>query len=98
MLIKNIKILQFRTRSFPVNLKSIDSKLFANAIKVEVKPPTTVSLFGAYILDDTVFSLKKMKYYSHYTHSNGIGRKKSLRLLVNIFKKKKQNRDRHMDY
>ena len=88
MLIKNIKPPQFRTRSFPVNLKSIDSKLFANAINVEVKLSTTVRLFGAYILDDTVFSLKKMKYYCHYTHSNGIGRKKALRLLVNIFKKK----------
>lgn len=88
MLLKNIKAPQYRTRSSPVNLKSIDFKLFANAIKVEVKPPTTVRLFGAYILDDTVFSLKKMKYHSHYTHSNGIGRKKALRLLVNIFKKK----------
>lgn len=88
MLLKNIKAPQYRTRSFPVNLKSIDSKLFANAINVEVKLPTTVRLFGAYILDDTVFSLKKMKYYSHYTHSNGIGGRKALRLLVNIFKKK----------
>ena len=88
MTLKNTKATHFRTRILPVNLSSADFKLFENAIKVEVKPPTTVKLFGAYILEDTVFSLKKMKYYCHYTHSNGIGRRKALRLLVNIFKKK----------
>ncbi len=80
---------KYRKRNYPINFKDSDLKKFQNAIYNECKPLSKIIIKNAFVLGNTIFSIRKIKYYSRQTHTYGIGRKKSILLLLNLIKKRK---------
>jgi hypothetical protein len=61
----------YSIRRKAINLNSEDENLFAHEYSKLIHATTLEFLKPGYILDDTVFNLKRFKFYPTYTHVNG---------------------------
>ncbi|MHA7131113.1 glycosyltransferase family 61 protein [Algoriphagus namhaensis] len=68
MQVKEVEV----ARDFPVNLRKGDEKLFESALKSSFYVLPVITLENVAILQDTVFSLQERRFYSEYTHVNGL--------------------------
>ncbi|PZX56664.1 glycosyltransferase family 61 protein [Algoriphagus chordae] len=61
------------TRKPPANLRKEDEKLFSDAYEANFSIETIRHLKNTLVLQDTVFSLSRLRFYSSHTHVHSLG-------------------------
>jgi capsular polysaccharide biosynthesis protein len=73
-------------RKKPVNLKSEDLILFAHELEKDIRDTHAITLRNAYILQDSIFTLNDLKFYTEYTHVTGLRKKLRLKRTLHLLK------------
>jgi capsular polysaccharide biosynthesis protein len=73
-------------RRLPQNLKQSDIGLFQHEINKKINPTIVLKLRNVYLLADTIFKLKNLKFFLSYTHWSGVTLKTLIKRLLLLFR------------